>query len=178
MSVRAVKNSMHKLNAQISSTLNSVNNLISILNGPTGNTIDLVPSASNRLKANLSVLESNAKTLHKMTADELHIFFREYNTLLSKTIVETSRMKTMLDVLVSDSKMVYILFTLLIFMTGVFRQANSTSISIRVVTKEKWIGPNLKRHIPKLVRFREKLVKLQSATTVNNNKLIIKNNRG
>ena len=164
MSVTQVKNSMYKLNAEISNTLNSVNNLINILSGVTESTSNLVASPSSRLQANLSALESDIKFLHNMTGVELHILFREYNTLLSKTIVEIGRVETTLDVLISDSKLVYTIYLLIIFMRGFLKH-----------TKR---GNDLKNHIPQLVRFRALLIKLQSATTINNSKLIIKNNRG
>ena len=164
MSVTQVKNSMHTLNVEISNTLNSVNNLISILSGVTESTSNLIASPSSRLKTNLSVLESDIKFLHNMTGVELHILFRDYNTLLSKTIVEIGKVETTLDVLISDSKLVYMIYLLTIFMRGVLKHTNR--------------GNDLKNHIPKLVRFRTLLTKLKSATTINNSKLIIKNNRG
>ena len=164
MSVTQVKNSMYKLNAEISNTLNSVNNLINILSASTESTSNLLASPSSRLKMNLSVLESDIKFLHSMTGVELHILFRDYNTLLSKTIVEIGRVETTLDVLISDSKLVYMIYMLITFMRGFLKHTQR--------------GNDLKNHIPKLVRFRAILIKLQSATTINNSKLIIKNNRG
>lgn len=164
MSVTQVKNSMYKLNAEISNTLNSVNNLINVLSGVTESTSNLVASPSSRLKANLSVLESDIKFLHNMTGAELHILFKDYNTLLSKTIVEIGRVETTLDVLISDSKLVYAIYLLIIFMRGFLKH-----------TKR---GDSLKTHIPQLVRFRAILTRLQSTTNINNSKLIIKNNRG
>ena len=164
MSVTQVKNGMYKLNAEISNTLNSVNNLINILSASTESTSNLLASPSSRLKMNLSVLESDIKFLHSMTGVELHILFRDYNTLLSKTIVEIGRVETTLDILISDSKLVYMIYLLITFMRGFLKH-----------TKR---GNDLKNHIPQLVRFRALLIKLQSATTTNNSKLIIKNNRG
>ena len=164
MSVTQVKSAMYELNAEISNTLNSVNNLINILSGVTDSTSNLIASPSSRLKANLSVLERDVKFLHNMTGVELHILFREYNTLLSKTIVEIGRVENTLDILISDSKLVYMIQMLIIFMKGFLKRTHR--------------GNDLKNHIPQLVRFRAILIKLQSATTINNNKLIIKNNRG
>ena len=164
MSVTQVKNSMYKLNAEISNTLNSVNNLINILSVSTESTSNLLASPSSRLQANLSVLESDIKFLHSMTGVELHILFRDYNTLLSKTIVEIGRVETTLDILISDSKLVYMIYMLITFMRGFLK-----------ITKR---GNDLKNHIPQLVRFRAILIKLQSATAINNSKLIIRNNRG
>ena len=165
MSVTQVKNSMYKLNAEISNTLNSVNNLINILSVSTESTSNLLASPSSRLQANLSVLESDIKFLHSMTGVELHILFRDYNTLLSKTIVEIGRLKILLDELIEDSR---VLFTYCIF----------NMYTWAIVSGYYKVDYNLKKYIPKLLRFREILTRLQSATTINNSKLIIRNNRG
>lgn len=165
MSVTKVKNSMSKLNAELSNTLNSVNNLISIVNSGTVTTSVIVISPSNRLKASLSVLESDIKVLNNMTGVELHILFKEYNTLLSKTIVEIGRLKTLLDKLIEDSK---VLFTFCII----------NMYAWAIVSGYYAVDYNLKQYIPKLVEFRAILTRLQSATNINNSKLIIRNNRG
>ena len=164
MSVTQVKSAMDKLNAEFQSTLNSLDNLITILIGVDDSTSNLVASPSSRLKANLSVLKSNIEYLYNMTRVELHIFFREYNESLSKTIVEIDILKTTLDVLISDSKFIYMMYLLDIGTGNFFKHDNMAS--------------DLKNNIPQLVMFRETLIKLQSDTTINNSKLIIKNNRG
>ena len=165
MSVTQVKNSMSKLNAELSNTLNSVNNLISTVNSGTVTTSTIVVSPSNRLRLNLSVLERDIKYLHNMTGVELHILFKEYNTLLSKTIVEIGRLKTLLDKLIEDSR---VLFTYCII----------NMYAWAIVEGYYKIDYNLKKYIPKLVEFRAILTRLQSETNINNSKLIIKNNRG
>ena len=165
MSVTQVKNSMNKLNAELSNTLNSVNNLISVVNSGTVTTSVIVISPSNRLKASLSVLESDIKVLNNMTSVELHILFKEYNTLLSKTIGEIGRLKTLLDKLIEDSK---VLFTYCII----------NMYAWAIVSGYYRVDYNLKQYIPKLVEFRAILTRLQSATNINNSKLIIRNNRG
>ena len=164
MGVKQVKNSMYKLNTEISTTLNSLNNLISLLNGVTESTSNLVASPSSRLKMNLSMLESNIKFLYNMTSVELHILFREYNRLLSKTITEINRLETSLNELIADSKELYMLYMIDIFMKG-FLEYNMSE-------------QDLKKHIPQLNQFRTILNKLQLDTKTNNSKLIIKNNRG
>ena len=164
MGVKQVKNSMYKLNTEISTTLNSLNNLISLLNGVTESTSNLVASPSSRLKMNLSVLESDVKFLHNMTGVELHILFREYNTSLSKTITEIDRLETSLNKLIADSKELYMLYIISMGMGGFL---------INSMVKQ-----DLKKHIPQLNQFRTILNKLQLDTKTNNSKLIIKNNRG
>ena len=165
MSVTQVKNSMNKLNAELSNTLNSVNNLINTVNSGTVTTSTIVVSPSNRLRLNLYALERDIKYLHNMTGVELHILFKEYNTLLSKTIVEIGRLKILLDELIEDSK---VLFTYCII----------NMYAWAIVSGYYKVDYNLKKYIPKLVEFRTILTKLQSDTTINNSKLIIKNNRG
>lgn len=165
MSVTQVKNSMNKLNAELSNTLNSVNNLISIVNGGTVTTSTIVVSPSNRLRLNLSVLERDIKYLHNITGVELHILFKEYNTFLSNTIVEIGRLKILLDELIEDSR---VLFTFCII----------NMYAWAIVSGYYKVDYNLKKYIPKLVEFRAILTRLQSATTTNNSKLIIRNNRG
>lgn len=164
MGVKQVKNSMYKLNTEISTTLNSLNNLISLLNGVTESTSNLVASPSSRLKMNLSMLESDIKFLHNMTGVELHILFREYNRLLSKTITDINRLETSLNELIVDSKELYMLYMINMFMKG-FLEYNMSE-------------QDLKKHIPQLNQFRTILNKLQLDTKTNNSKLIIKNNRG
>jgi hypothetical protein len=164
MGVKQVKNSMYKLNTEISTTLNSLNNLISLLNGVTESTSNLVASPSSRLKMNLSMLESDIKFLHNMTGVELHILFREYNRLLSKTITDINRLETSLNELIVDSKELYMLYMINMFMGG-FLEYNMSE-------------QDLKKHIPQLNQFRTILNKLQLDTKTNNSKLIIKNNRG
>ena len=156
---------MSKLNVELSNTLNSLNNLISVVNSGTVTTSVIVISPSNRLKASLSVLERDIKVLHNMTGAELHIFFKEYNTLLSKTIGEIGRLKTLLDKLIEDSKA---LFTYCII----------NMYAWAIVSGYYSVDYNLNQYIPKLLEFRSILIKLQSATNINNSKLIIKNNRG
>lgn len=168
MSVRKVKNSMNKLNRLTSKTLNSLNNLINMLSWETGNTNDLITRQANRLANNLSVLERGIEYLYSMTSEELHIFFRNYNAMLSKTIVEIGDIETKLDELIYDSEV---------------KPSIEVLISDRVVNGTIhllvfFIGVDLKQYIPQLVRFKATLIKLQSETTINNNKLIIKNNRG
>ena len=165
MSVTQVKNSMNKLNAELSNTLNSVNNLISTVNAGTVTTSTIVVSPSNRLRLNLSTLERDIKYLHNMTADELHIFFKEYNTLLSKTIVEIGRLKILLGELIEDSR---VLFTFCII----------NMYAWAIVEGYYKVDYNLKKYIPQLVEFRTILTRLQSVTNINNSKLIIRNNRG
>lgn len=164
MGVKQVKNSMYKLNTEISTTLNSLNNLISLLNGVTESTSNLVASPSSKLKKNLSVLESDVKFLHNMTGVELHIFFREYNISLSKTITEIDRLETSLNKLIADSKELYMLYIISMGMWGFL-------INSRVKR-------DLKKYIPQLNQFKILLNKLQLDTKTNNSKLIIKNNRG
>lgn len=164
MGVKQVKNSMYKLNTEISTTLNSLNNLISLLNGVTESTSNLVASPSSRLKMNLSMLESDIKFLHNMTGVELHILFREYNRLLSKTITDINRLETSLNELIVDSKELYMLYMIDMAMEG-FLEYNMSE-------------QDLKKHIPQLNQFRTILNKLQLDTKTNNSKLIIKNNRG
>jgi hypothetical protein len=164
MGVKQVKNSMYKLNTEISTTLNSLNNLISLLNGVTKSTSNLVASPSSRLKMNLSMLESDIKFLHNMTGVELHILFREYNRLLSKTITDINRLETSLNELIVDSKELYMLYMIDMAMGG-FLEYNMSE-------------QDLKKHIPDLNQFRTILNKLQLDTKTNNSKLIIKNNRG
>lgn len=164
MGVKQVKNSMYKLNTEISTTLNSLNNLISLLNGVTESTSNLVASPSSRLKMNLSMLENDIKFLHNMTGVELHILFREYNRLLSKTITDINRLETSLNELIVDSKELYKLYTLDMSVEG-FLEYNMSE-------------QDLKKHIPQLNQFRTILNKLQLDTKTNNSKLIIKNNRG
>ena len=164
MGVKQVKNSMYKLNTEISTTLNSLNNLISLLNGVTESTSNLVASPSSRLKMNLSMLESDIKFLHNMTGVELHILFREYNRLLSKTITDINRLETSLNELIVDSKELYMLYMIDMIMGG-FLEYNMSE-------------QDLKKHIPQLNQFRTILNKLQLDTKTNNSKLIIKNNRG
>ena len=166
MGVKQVKNSMYKLNTEISTTLNSLNNLISLLNGVTESTSNLVASPSSRLKMNLSMLESDIKFLHNMTGVELHIFFREYNKLLSKTITDIDRLETSLNELIVDSKDVYRSYMIDMSMEG---EGFLECIICEQV---------LKKHIPQLNQFRTILNKLQLDTKTNNSKLIIKNNRG
>lgn len=165
MSVTQVKNSMNKLNAELSNTLNSVNNLISTVNAGTVTTSTIVVSPSNRLRLNLYTLERDIKYLLNMTGAELHIFFRDYNTLLSKTIVEIGRMETVLNELIEDSR---VLFTFCIL----------NMYAWAIVSGYYKVDYNLKKYIPKLVEFRTILTRLQSDTNINNSKLIIKNNRG
>ena len=165
MSVTKVKNSMSKLNAELSNTLNSVNNLISIVNAGTVTTSTIVVSPSNRLRLNLYALERDIKYLHNMTGVELHILFKEYNTLLSKTIGEIGRLKTLLSELIEDSR---VLFTFCIF----------NMYALAIIERYYAVDYNLKKYIPKLVEFRTILTRLQSSTTTNNSKLIIRNNRG
>ena len=164
MGVKQVKNSMYKLNTEISTTLNSLNNLITLLDGVTESTSNLVASPASSLKKNLSMLESDIKFLHYMTVVELHILFREYNILLSKTITDIIKLKTSLIELIVDSKELYVLYMLDLSMEG-FLEYN---MSVQ----------DLKKHIPQLNQFRTLLNKLQLATKTNNSKLIIKNNRG
>ena len=164
MGVKQVKNSMYKLNTEISTTLNSLNNLISLLNGVTESTSNLVASPSSRLKMNLSMLERDVKFLHNMTGVELHIFFREYNRLLSKTITDINKLETSLNELIVDSKELYMLYMINMAMGG-FLEYNMSE-------------QDLKKHIPQLNQFRTILNKLQLDTKTNNSKLIIKNNRG
>lgn len=163
MGVKQVKNSMYKLNIEISTTLNSLNNLISLLNGVTESTSNLVASPSSRLKMNLSMLESDIKFLHNMTGVELHILFREYNRLLSKTITDINRLETSLNELIVDSKVLYMFYMIDMAMEG-FLEYNMNE-------------QDLKKHIPQLNHFRTILNKLQLDTKTNNSKLIIKNNR-
>ena len=165
MSVTQVKNSMNKLNAELSNTLNSVNNLISVVNGGTVTTSTIVVSPSNRLRLNLSALERDIKYLHNMTGVELHILFKEYNTFLSNTIVEIGRLKILLDELIESSR---VLFTYCIF----------NMYAWAIVEGYYKIDYDLKKYIPKLSEFRTTLTRLQSDTTTNNSKLIIRNNRG
>lgn len=164
MGVKQVKNSMYKLNTEISITLNSLNNLISLLNGVTESTSNLVASPSIRLKMNLSMLESDIKFLHNMTGVELHILFREYNRLLSKTITDINRLETSLNELIVDSKVLYMFYMIDMVMEGFLEYDMSEQ--------------DLKKHIPQLNQFRNILNKLQLDTKTNNSKLIIKNNRG
>ena len=164
MSVTQVKSAMDKLNAEIPNTLNSLDKLIDILIEVDDSTSNLVASPASRLQANLSVLESNIEFIYNMTNVELHIFFREYNTLLSKTIGKIGRLKTTLDVLISESNFMYIMYMLDIGTGKSFKQGN--------------MGNDLKNHITQLVMFRDTLIKLKSDTTINNSNLIIKNNRG
>lgn len=163
MGVKQVKNSMYKLNTEISTTLNSLNNLISLLNGVTESTSNLVASPASRLKMNLSMLESDIKFLHNMTGVELHILFREYNRLLSKTITDIDRLETSLNELIVDSKELYMLYMIDVSMEGFLYNMSEQ---------------DLKKHIPQLNQFRTILNKLQLDTKTNNSKLIIKNNRG
>ena len=165
MSVTQVKNSMSKLNAELSNTLNSVNNLISVVNAGTVTTSTIVVSPSNRLRLNLYALERDIKYLHNMTAVELHILFKEYNTLLSKTIVEIGRVKKLLAELIEDSR---VLFTFCII----------NMYAWAIVSGYYKVDYDLKKYIPKLVEFRAILTRLQSDTNINNSKLIIRNNRG
>ena len=165
MSVTQVKNSMNKLNAELSNTLNSVNNLISVVNGGTVTTSTIVVSPSNRLRLNLYALERDIKYLHSMTGVELHILFKEYNTLLSKTIVEIGRIKILLGELIESSR---VLFTYCLF----------NMYAWAIVEGYYKIEYDLRKYIPKLSEFRTTLTRLQSATTTNNSKLIIRNNRG
>ena len=165
MSVTQVKNSMYKLNAEISNTLNSVNNLISTVNMGTVNTSTIVVSPSNRLRLNLYALERDIKYLHSMTGVELHILFKEYNTLLSKTIVEIGRVKKLLAELIEDSR---VLFTFCII----------NMYALAIIERYYDVDYDLKKYIPQLMRFRAILTRLQSDTNLNNSKLIIKNNRG
>ena len=165
MSVTKVKNSMSKLNAEISNTLNSVNNLISTVNMGTVNTSTIVVSPSNRLRLNLYALERDIKYLHSMTGVELHILFKEYNTLLSKTIVEIGRVKKLLAELIEDSR---VLFTFCII----------NMYALAIIERYYDVDYDLKKYIPQLMRFRAILTRLQSDTNLNNSKLIIKNNRG
>ena len=164
MGVKQVKNSMYKLNTEISTTLNSLNNLITLLDGVTESTSNLVASPASSLKKNLSMLESDIKFLHYMTGVELHILFREYNILLSKTITDIIKLKTSLIELIVDSKELYTLYMLDLSMEG-FLEYNMSK-------------QDLKKHIPQLNQFRNTLNKLQLDTKTNNSKLIIKNNRG
>lgn len=164
MGVKQVKNSMYKLNTEISTTLNSLNNLISLLNGVTESTSNLVASPSSRLKMNLSMLESDIKFLHNMTGVELHILFREYNISLSKTITEIDRLKTSLNKLIADSIELYIIYMI--------------SMGMGFTLISTMSEQDLKKHIPQLNQFRTILNKLQLDTKTNNSKLIIKNNRG
>ena len=165
MSVTQVKNSMNKLNAELSNTLNSVNNLISIVNSGTVTTSVIVISPSNRLNASLAVLERDIKYLHSITGVELHILFKEYNTLLSETIVEIGRLKILIYELIESSR---VLFTYCLI----------NMYAWAIISSYYKIEYDLKKYVPKLVRFREILTRLQSATTTNNSKLIIRNNRG
>ncbi len=164
MGVKQVKNSMYKLNTKISTTLNSLNNLISLLYSVTESTTILVVSPSNRLKKNLLMLESDIKFLHNMTGVELHILFREYNISLSKTITEIDRLKTSLNKLIADSIELYIIYMI--------------SMGMGFILISTMIERNIKKHIPQLNQFKTILNKLQLDTTTNNSKLIIKNNRG
>ena len=164
MGVKQVKNSMYKLNTEISTTLNSLNNLISSLNGVAESTTNLVASHSSKLKMNLSMLESNIKILHNITEVELHILFREYNILLSKTITEINRLETSLYELVVDSVKEYMLYMLYKSMEDILEYSMSDQ--------------DFKKYIPQLNQFKTILKKLQLDTNTNNSKLIIKNNRG
>ena len=164
MGVKQVKNSMYKLNTEISTTLNSLNNFISLLNGVNESDSIVVARHTSRLKMNLSMLESDIKFLHNMTRVELHILFRGYNTFLSRTITESNRLETSLNELKVDSLTLYMWYILNMSMGGTLKYNMSKQ--------------DLKKHIPKLNQFRTILNKLQSDTNTNNSKLIIKNNRG
>ena len=113
---------------------------------------------------NLSMLESDIKFLHNMTGVELHILFREYNSLLSNTITDINKVETSLNELIVDSKELYMLHMIDMAMEG-FLEYNMSE-------------QDLKKHIPQLNQFRNILNKLQLDTKTNNSKLIIKNNRG
>lgn len=165
MSVTQVKNSMNKLNAELSNTLNSVNNLISTVNAGTVTTSTIVVSPSNRLRLNLYALERDITYLHSMTGVELHILFKEYNTLLSKTIVEIGSLKNLLAELIEDSR---VLFTFCII----------NMYALAIIERYYEVDYDLKKYIPQLMRFRAILTRLQSDTNLNNSKLIIRNNRG
>lgn len=163
-SVRIVKSKMNVLGTNISNTSNSLNNLITLLQGITESTSRLISSPTDKLISDLKTFREGLRGLYNITRVELDVFFQDYNSTCNKVLNMIEPLIVDLQKLKLTSKTLYLLYLIDIAMGGFLKYNLSEE--------------DLKKHIPMIRRFLNEIKILKEKTIYNNNKLIIKNNRG
>lgn len=162
--VRAVKNKMDLVSFELSNTTNDLHNLSSQLSSVEESNCNLLTFSVDRTNEKLTKIQLQLQELYRITSVELDVFFREYNSKLNVTINKIQPLKISLEELKGTAKTLYQLYLIDIAMEG-FLEYN---LSVQ----------DLKIHLPKIRDFIKDVEVLKADTTLNNNKLVIKNNRG
>ena len=161
MGVKQVKNSMNKLNIDVNNAINSLNSLMSVLSSVSIETTNSLHTPISRTFRDLDNLNSSIKEVYKITSVELHIFFKQYNTLLANS--ETYILQGAYDL--TD------LYTISKTYDYVYQLYLSTEFVLYVGYDEKYLTD----YLSDLRTLKNKLEQIKQETIINNNKLIIKN---
>lgn len=165
MSVSQVKNQMYILSNEITNINNKLNNLISTLDSLTDDTINSIINSSNNIKPNINILNNSLNSLYRMTSVELHILFSNYNKSLVEIKKDIGDLTTILEVILINSKAIYYLYVVERF------------LEYEILYPELRID-DIKKYSSRIRNIRNRLTRLNEKTITNNNKLVIKNNRG
>lgn len=160
MSVGSIKRLLNGYQVELQRCITACNSLIQKLNGVkdwTSNTICLEVSS---LKREIDKQGNHLRTLSIHTKKELHIFFKEYNTELTRQTERNKQIKNNLTKLDSLAKEVYDLCML--------------SFSMECFLKYNVHANDLRKYTPLINQYKNELIKLQLETRKRNQELIQK----
>lgn len=160
MSVGVIKSELTRFQSELQNCITQCDNLIHVLNGVTTGTSNTVLTPVSKLTQSIEKQGNLLNSLYTDCVTELHIFFREYNSMLSKLKKSNARVKSKIKELEETAKDLYLLVLV--------------DCSIEGFLEYYLSERDLKAFTPEIVRYKNELFKLQFETQKRNKNLIVK----
>lgn len=160
MSVGVIKSELTRFQSELQNCITQCDNLIHVLNGVTIGTSNRVLTPVSTLTQSIEKQGNLLNSLYTDCVTELHIFFREYNSMLSKLKKSNARVKSKIKELKETAYELHLLVLI--------------DYSIEWFLEYDLSEQDLKAFTPEIVRYKNELFKLQFETQKRNKNLIVK----
>lgn len=160
MSVGVIKSELTRFQSDLQNCITNCDSLIHTLNGVTTATSNTVATPVTTLTQAIEKQGYLLNTLYQDCVTELHIFFKQYNSMLSNMKESNTRVKTSIAELKATASTLYELYLIDCAMEG-FLEYNLSEKDLKIYT-------------PEIVRYKNELFRVQLETQKRNNDLIVK----